>query len=255
MSNTERMLKRSPKLQKTCLTQFAKHFEIFTTETSASTQRKSKLRKKTLACLSTTTVPVTQDNPQTSLSLEQVAVKIRKTSSLHCCALSKIILHMQYIDEYIWDPYVTYTFSSLAASTYPAFSSIPFDLWAHVIVDHWHSHSVECLIILCICTGKDTQNSKYFMLNKSFCCDNGSIGKWVDVWVKEGSTFGFPPSIHGAVGAFGDVTLFYWKMNSGGALRHRGRTRTNTKIVLNYSYSKNIGYCTHTNKSNIKSMW
>lgn len=65
--------------------------------------------------------------------------------------------------------------------------------------------------------------------------------------MKEGSTFGFPPSIHGAVGALGDVTLFYWKMNSGGTLRHRGRTRTNIKIVINYSHNKT--YCTHTNKS------
>lgn len=47
------------------------------------------------------------------------------------------------------------------------------------------------------------------------------------MWVKVGSTFGFPPSVHGAVGAFGDVTLFYWKMDGGCTFGHRGRTTTN----------------------------
>lgn len=72
--------------------------------------------------------------------------------------------------------------------------------------------------------------------------------KWHGIWVKEGSTFGFPPSIHGAVGAFGDVTLFYWKMNSGGTFRHRGRTRTNIITVANYTH--NITYHMHTKYAN-----
>lgn len=41
--------------------------------------------------------------------------------------------------------------------------------------------------------------------------------------VKEGSTFGFPPSIHGAVGALWHVAVFYWEMDRWGTFRHRGR--------------------------------
>lgn len=47
--------------------------------------------------------------------------------------------------------------------------------------------------------------------------------------MKEGSTFSFPPSIHGAVGPLVDMTLFYWKMNGGGALWHRRRAATTTE--------------------------
>lgn len=41
--------------------------------------------------------------------------------------------------------------------------------------------------------------------------------------VKEGSTFGFPPSIHGAVGALWHVAVFYREMDRWGTFRHRGR--------------------------------
>lgn len=60
------------------------------------------------------------------------------------------------------------------------------------------------------------------------------------ILVREGSsTFGFPPSIHGAVGALGDVTVFYRKVNGGGPLRHRRRAGTNT---INYTLIHADGY-------------
>lgn len=46
------------------------------------------------------------------------------------------------------------------------------------------------------------------------------------IWVRDGSTFGFPPSVHGAVGALWDVALFHREMNGRGTFRHRGRTIT-----------------------------
>lgn len=47
--------------------------------------------------------------------------------------------------------------------------------------------------------------------------------------VKESSTFGFPPSVHGAVGALGDVAVFYWEVNGGGAFRYGGGATSDTK--------------------------
>lgn len=68
------------------------------------------------------------------------------------------------------------------------------------------------------------------------CCrrwfgfNNGSNAKWH--WVKESSTFGFPPSVHGAVGAFSDVTVFYWEMNGGGTFGHGGGTTAQPKAEV-----------------------
>lgn len=56
---------------------------------------------------------------------------------------------------FICDPYITYAFSSLAAGTYPAFPSIPFNLRAHVIVDHRHGHGIQRLIVPCVWTERD----------------------------------------------------------------------------------------------------
>lgn len=70
---------------------------------------------------------------------------------------------------------------------------------------------------------------------QSFSLHNGNDAKRC---VREGSTFRFPPSVHGAVGAFRYVTLFYWKMNGGGTFRHRGRTTTDILRVINYSPNK-----------------
>lgn len=61
------------------------------------------------------------------------------------------------------------------------------------------------------------------------------------MWVKEGSTFGFPPSIHGAVGAFGDVTVLYWKMNGGGTFRHRGRAAAEIKREITVTIIHTVG--------------
>lgn len=132
----------------------------------------------------------------------------------------------------IGDPYITYAFASVAAGTYSAFPSIPFDLWAHAIVDHRHGHSVQRLIVSCICNREGLAAQ---LLNVA-----DVLLFWIMVtmqrgsmWVKEGSTFGFPPSIHGAVGALCDVTLFHWEMDGGGTFRHRGGTTTHIVIVRN----------------------
>lgn len=53
-----------------------------------------------------------------------------------------------------------------------------------------------------------------------------------DWWVKESSTFGFPPSIHGAVGALSDVAVFYWEVNGGGAFGYGGRATSDTERQL-----------------------
>lgn len=50
------------------------------------------------------------------------------------------------------DPYITHAFPSLAAGTYPALPRVPFDLWAHVIVDHRHGDGVQGLLVSCIWT-------------------------------------------------------------------------------------------------------
>lgn len=47
--------------------------------------------------------------------------------------------------------------------------------------------------------------------------------------MKESSTFGFPPSVHGAVGALGDVAVFYREVNGGRAFRNRGGATSDTK--------------------------
>lgn len=47
--------------------------------------------------------------------------------------------------------------------------------------------------------------------------------------VKESSTFGFPPSVHGAVGALGDVAVLYREVNGGGAFGHGGGATAATK--------------------------
>lgn len=49
------------------------------------------------------------------------------------------------------------------------------------------------------------------------------------LWVKEGSTFGFPPSIHGAVGALGNVAVFDWQVDRGGTFGHGGGTAPKNK--------------------------
>lgn len=50
--------------------------------------------------------------------------------------------------------------------------------------------------------------------------------KW---WVKESSTFGFPPSVHGAVGALADVAVFHREVNGGGAFGHGGGATSEAK--------------------------
>lgn len=47
--------------------------------------------------------------------------------------------------------------------------------------------------------------------------------------MKESSTFGFPPSVHGAVGALGDVAVFYREVNGGRAFRNRGGATSDKK--------------------------
>lgn len=47
--------------------------------------------------------------------------------------------------------------------------------------------------------------------------------------MKESSTFGFPPSVHGAVGALGDVAVFYREVNGGSAFRNRGGATSDKK--------------------------
>lgn len=44
-------------------------------------------------------------------------------------------------------PYVAHAFAAPAASADPALASVPFDLGAHVVVDHGHDDGVEGLIL------------------------------------------------------------------------------------------------------------
>lgn len=47
--------------------------------------------------------------------------------------------------------------------------------------------------------------------------------------MKESSTFGFPPSVHGAVGALGDVAVFDREVNGGSAFRNGGGATSGNK--------------------------
>lgn len=57
--------------------------------------------------------------------------------------------------------------------------------------------------------------------------------------MEEGSTFGFPPSIHGAVGALSDVAVLDWQVDRGGAFEHGGGTaQRKTKKAKRNSFQR-----------------
>lgn len=47
-------------------------------------------------------------------------------------------------------PYVAHAFAAPAAGADPALAGVPFDLRAHVVVDHRHDNGVERLILSCV---------------------------------------------------------------------------------------------------------
>lgn len=94
---------------------------------------------------------------------------------------------------YLVDPYIAYTFSALAAGAYPARPSVPFDLRAHVVVDHRHGDGIQRLIVSCVWT--DMQRDRVVKCQrvlKNEGPNNGSNAKNDDMG--EGRQyFWFPP--------------------------------------------------------------